>query len=148
MAVAKSDGRIRLTCNYNNIDEQSIIQIFPLPGVYDILSELGNSRIFNTTDLINEFFQCAINKEYFPLAAVCTQDGLWKWTVMSQGFASSSVWCQSIMLRVCEGLERVKLSIDDIVASPRTGNSMYATCDGSSIGQRDLTPNLHLIRHC
>ena len=31
--VAKSDGRIQLTCNYKNINEQSISLILPLPVV-------------------------------------------------------------------------------------------------------------------
>ena len=37
VVVAKSDGRIRLTCNYKNINEQSIIPVLPLPVVDDLL---------------------------------------------------------------------------------------------------------------
>ena len=118
-----------------NIDELSKIPIFPLPVVYDLLSELGNSRAFNTTDLISGFFQCAIDKDSIPLTTVCTQDGLWRMdSDVTRTCFSSPGWFQSIMLRVCEGPERVKLLIDDIVASPRTGNIMCATCDGSSNG--------------
>ena len=60
------------------------------------------------------------------------------------------------MLRDREGLERVKLFIDDIVCFSKTGNSMCATCNGPSNGQRDSTSNLqgttrrgrnHLPRH-
>ena len=115
VVVAKSDERIRLTCNYKKSNEQSIIPVLPLPVVDDLLSELGNSRVFSTTDLISGFFQCAIDKDSIPLTAVCTQDGLWEWAVMPQGRASSPGWFQSIVLRVCEGLKRVKLFIDDIV---------------------------------
>ena len=35
--VAKSDGRIQLTCNYKNIHEQSIIPVLPLPVVDNLL---------------------------------------------------------------------------------------------------------------
>ena len=35
--VAKSDGRIQLTCNYTNIHEQSIILILALPVVDSLL---------------------------------------------------------------------------------------------------------------
>ena len=72
VVVAKSDGRIRLTCNYKKINEQSIIPVLPLPVVDDLISELGNSRVLSTTDLINGFFQCAIDKDSIPLTAVCT----------------------------------------------------------------------------
>ena len=98
VVVTKSDGRIGLTCDYKKINEQSIIPVLPLPVVDDLLSELGNSRVFSTTDLISGFFQCAIDKDSIPLTAVCIQDGLQKWTVMPQGLASSPGWFQSIML--------------------------------------------------
>ena len=121
VVVTKSDGSIRLTCKYKKINEQNIFPVLPLPMVDDLLSELGYSRVFSTTDLISGFFQCAIDKDSTPLTAVCTQDGLWEWTVMPQGLASSPGWFQSIMLRVCEGLERVKLFIDNIVCFSKNG---------------------------
>ena len=52
----KSDEIIRLTCNYNKVNEQNIIPVLPLPVVDDLLSELGNSRVFSTTDLASRFF--------------------------------------------------------------------------------------------
>ena len=83
MVVAKSS--IWLTCNYKNINEESIIPVPPLPVVDDLLSELGNSRVFSTTDSVNGLFQRAIDKDPIPLAAVCTHDELWEWAVMLQG---------------------------------------------------------------
>ena len=52
-----------------------------------------------------------------------TQNGLWKWTVMSPRFASSPGWFQSIMLRVREGLEGVNCSLTTSFASPRQGTA-------------------------
>ena len=137
--VAKSDGRIRLTCNYKKINEQSIIPVLPLLVVDDLLSELGNSRVFSTIDLVSGFFQYAIDEDLNPLIAVCTQYGLWEWTVMPQGLASSPGWFQSIMLQVCADLERMKLFIDDIV-SLRTANNTCATCDGSLNDSNKIQP--------
>ena len=57
------DVCIRLTCNYKKINVQIIIPVLPLSVVYDLLSELGNSRVFSTTDLVSGFFQCAIDKD-------------------------------------------------------------------------------------
>ena len=67
-----------------------MIPVVPLPVVDDLLSELGNSRVFSTTDLVSEFFQCAMDSDPNPLTAVCIQDGLWEWTVIPQRLASSS----------------------------------------------------------
>ena len=143
MVVAKSDGRIRLTCNYKKINEQSIIPTLPLPVVDDILSELGNSRVFSTTDLVIGFFQCAIDKDSIPLTAACTQDGPWEWKVMPQRLASSPGWFQSIVLRVCEGLERVELFIiDDIVCFSENGEQHV--CDLRRFLERLTRFNLKL----
>ena len=142
MVVAKSDGRTRLTCNYKKINEQSIIPVLPLPVVDDLLSELGNSRMFSTTDLVIGFFQCTIDKDSIPLTAACTQDGLWEWTVTPQGFVSSPSWFQSIMLRVCEGLERVKVVIDDIICLSKNGE--HHVCDLGRFLERLATFNLKL----
>ena len=40
---------------------------------------------------------------------------------MPMELASSPGWFQPIMLRVCEGLERVRLFIDDIVCFSKNG---------------------------
>ena len=40
---------------------------------------------------------------------------------MPMGFAFSPRWFQSIVLRVCEGLQRVRLFIDDIVCLSKIG---------------------------
>ena len=40
---------------------------------------------------------------------------------MPMGLAFSPGWFQSIMLRVCEGLERLRLFIDDIVCFSKNG---------------------------
>ena len=66
-------------------------------------------------DLVSGFFQCSINEDSIPLTAVCAHAGNYEWTVMPMGLASSSGWFQSNMLRLCDGLKRVRLFIDDIV---------------------------------
>ena len=65
--------------------------------------------------LVVFFSALYIHEDSIPLTAVCTQAGNYEWTVMPMGLASSPGWFQSIMLRVCDGLQRVRLFIDDIV---------------------------------
>ena len=95
----------------------------PLPTVDDLLSDLKGANVFSTVDLVSGFFQCSIPvHEYsIPLTAVCTQAGNYEWTVMPMGLASSPAWFQSILLRVCDGLQRVRLFIDGIVCFSKNG---------------------------
>ena len=85
------------------------------PTVDDLLSDLGGVNLFSTLDLVNGFSQCAIHEDLTPLTAVCTENGNYEWTVMTMGLASRPGWFKSIMLRVCDGLELMRLFIDDIV---------------------------------
>ena len=78
-------------------------------------------------DLVSGFFQCSEHEDSIPLTAVCTLAGNYEWTVIPMGLASSPGWFQSIMLRVCDGLERVRLFIDDMCVFRRTVQSMWLT---------------------
>ena len=112
VVIAKADGHIRLICNYKRLNEHSIIPVMPLRTVDDILSDLGGAKNFSSMELVSVFFQCSIHEDSISLTAVCTQQGIHEWMVMPMGLASSPGWFQSIMLRVCEGLQRVRLFID------------------------------------
>lgn len=121
VVVAKANGKIRLTCNYKRVNQQSVIPVLPLPTVADLLAGLEGAKVFSTMDLISGFFQSAIHPDSIPITAVCTMFGNYEWTRCPMGLASSPGWFQSIMLRVCEGLERCKLFIDDIVIFSKSG---------------------------
>ena len=101
--------------------------VLPLPTVDDFLSDLGGPNAFSTMDLFSGFFQCSIHDDSIPLTAVCTQAGNYEWTVMPMGLTSSPGWFQSMMLRVCDGLKRVRLFMDDIVCFRKTEQSMWLT---------------------
>lgn len=47
--------------------------------------------------------------------------GIWEWNVMPTGFASSPGWFQSVINRICEGLETVRIFIDEIVCCSTNG---------------------------
>ena len=121
VVIAKADGKIRITCNYKRLNEQSVIPVLPLPTVDDLLADLGGAHVYSTVDLFRVFFQCSIHEDSISLTAVCTQSRNWEWTVMPTGLASSAGWFQSITIRVCEGWERVRLFIDDIVCFSKNG---------------------------
>ena len=121
VVIAKADGRIRMTCNYKRVIEQSVIPDMPLPNVEDVLADLGGAHLFSTMHLVSVFVQCSIHKDSIPLTAVCTQSGLQEWTAIPMGLASSPGRFQPIMLRVCEGLERVRRFINNIVRFSKNG---------------------------
>ena len=92
VVVAEADGRIRLTCNYKRLKEQSILPVMPLPIVDELLSDLSSAKVFSSMDLVSVFFQCSIHEDFIPWTAVCTQQDIYEWMVMPMGLASSPGW--------------------------------------------------------
>ena len=95
---------------------------------------LGRSYSDWSSPLVSVFFECSRNEDSIPLTAVCTQAGKYGWTLMTMGLASSLGWFQSIILRVCDGLKRVRLFIDDIVRFSKNGAEHV--CDLKSFFER------------
>ncbi|CAB1111520.1 unnamed protein product [Ectocarpus sp. CCAP 1310/34] len=86
-----------------------------------LLADLNSAKIFSTLDLISGFFQCCIEEDSIPITAVITATGLYEFKAMPQGLSSSPGWFHSVMQRVCDGLERVRLFIDDVIVYSRNG---------------------------
>ncbi|CAB1103949.1 unnamed protein product [Ectocarpus sp. CCAP 1310/34] len=121
VVVAKANGGVRLTVNYKKVNQMSVIPKLPIPVVEDILADLKSAKIFSTLDLISGFFQCCIEEDSIPITAVITATGLYEFMAMPQGLSSSPGWFHSVMQRVCDGLERVRLFIDDVIVYSRNG---------------------------
>ena len=119
--VNKADGSIRITCNYKRLNDSTIIPVLPLPQIEQLLDELGGAKIFSCLDITSGYFNVAIHQDSIPLTAVCTQSGLYEWLVMPMGCSGSPGWFQSIMARICDGLERCRLYIDDVCTFSESG---------------------------
>ncbi len=90
VVVAKANGKIRLTCNYKRVNQQSVIPVLPLPSAeLGSLAGLNGAKVFSTMDLISGFFQCAIHPDGSPITTVCTTFGNYEWTRCPMGLASS-----------------------------------------------------------
>ena len=118
----KKDGNTRLTCNYQRLNDATIIPVLPLPSIDELLDSLGGSKVFSVLDLASGFFQAAIEPDSIPLTAACTQTGLYERLRMPMGASGSPGCFQRLMAQVCEGLQRVQLHIDDIVVHSKSAS--------------------------
>ena len=120
VAVLKKDGSLRITCNFKRLNAATVVPVFPMPMVSDLISSLGGSKVFSVLDLLSGYFQAAIEESSIPLTAVCTASGLYEWTRMPQGCAGSPANFQSLMAIVCDGLERIQVYLDDVIVPSAT----------------------------
>ena len=79
VVVMKKDGSRRLTCNYQRLNDETIIPVLPSPSIDEPLGSLNGSKVFSVLDLASRFFRAAIGPDSIPLTAVCTQTGLYEW---------------------------------------------------------------------
>ena len=63
--IAKADGRIKITCNYKRVIEQSVIPVMPLPTIDNVLADLGGAHVFSTMDLVSGLFQSSIHQDQY-----------------------------------------------------------------------------------
>ncbi len=63
LVVPKHDGSPRLVIDYKALNAVTKKDRFPLPLISDIISEIGDAKIFTTLDLASGFFQFKMRKE-------------------------------------------------------------------------------------
>ena len=88
-----------------------------IPRVDEVLDTLGGGSVFLVFDLFSGFTQLAIHPDTFPLTAFCTSNGLYEWLRMSQGAAGAPAWFVSVMLLVTDGLDNIRVYLDDAIGS-------------------------------
>ena len=55
---------------------------FPIPLIHEILSDLGQGKVFMTLDMTNSFFQTQMHADDVSLMAVNTPWGLYEWVII------------------------------------------------------------------
>ena len=85
--IPKADPNVlpRWVNDYRQLNSNTITDSFPIPLVSEILSDLGQGKVFATLDMTNSFFQTRMHPDDVELTAVNTPWGLYEWVVMPMG---------------------------------------------------------------
>ena len=75
--------------DYRQLNANTVTDSFPIPLVHEILSDLGQGKIFATLDMTNSFFQTRMHPDDVHLTAVNTPWGLYEWVVMPMGIKNA-----------------------------------------------------------
>ncbi|KAG9217546.1 hypothetical protein CCMSSC00406_0008473 [Pleurotus cornucopiae] len=71
--------------DYRELNENTVVDKFPLPRIADILADCGRGKIWGKLDMTNTFFQTKVHPDHIKYTAVRTPFGLYEWVVMPQG---------------------------------------------------------------
>ena len=114
--VPKPSGDVRICVDLTKLNENVLREVYPLPSVDYTLAKFGGSKIFSKMDANSAFWQRKLSDEARLLTKFLTPWGRFCFNRLPYGISTGSEQFQRYMSEKLEGLERVEVLIDDIIA--------------------------------
>ena len=119
--VRKGDGHIRLCGDYKvTINPELEIDKYPLPKPEEIFATLAGGKIFSKIDLTHAYQQMRLTEDCRNLVTINTHRGLYRYTRLPFGVASTPGLFQRVMDTIMQGLPEVVCYLDDILITGAT----------------------------
>jgi hypothetical protein len=102
---------------YQQSNDNTVPDNFPLPRVDDILADCGKGKIWATIDMTDSFFQTRMHEADIHKTAITTPFGSYEWCVMPMGFRNSpAIHQRRVTNALREHLGKIcHVYLDDIV---------------------------------
>lgn len=120
--VRKKDGDLRFCVDYRKLNQNTKLDVFPLPRVDDTLDMLSGNKFFTALDLASGYWQVAVDPESQEKTAFVTYSGLYEFKKMPFGLVNAPATFQRLMEVVLAGLAREcwLVHLDDVLVMGRT----------------------------
>ena len=139
VGVPKTSGGIRITVNYQKLNKVTEIPQIAIPRVDEVLDTLGGGSVFSVFDHFSGFTQLTIHPDTIPLTAFCTPSGFYEWLRMPQGATGAPAWFVSVMRLVTNGLDNIRMYLDDAIGSNASPIAHVATLATFLLGHDFIT---------
>ncbi|CAJ0604217.1 unnamed protein product [Cylicocyclus nassatus] len=114
--VKKRDGSLRVCLDFRPLNEITIPDHFPLPGIEDILAKISGHRYYTTLDLASGYMQLLLSPESQEKCGWATHRGIYQFVYLPFGLKNAGAYFSRAMSRILAGLEDNCLAyLDDIV---------------------------------
>ncbi|KAI5151321.1 hypothetical protein ENBRE01_2056 [Enteropsectra breve] len=115
--VKKKDGSMRFCVDFRKLNEETIIQPYPIPHMEDTYMCLGKAKYFTSLDLKSGYHQIRIRECDKFKTAFITKEGLYEWNVMPFGLINAPYVFQRIMNFIFKGMiwKTVIVYLDDVL---------------------------------
>lgn len=115
--VKKKTGELRLCIDYRLLNLHTVKDKFPMPLIDDILTTLGNAKIFSKLDLKSGYHQLRINPQDIEKTAFSSPTNHYEWVVMPFGLTNAPSTFQRAMNTTLKDFigKFVQVYLDDIL---------------------------------
>ena len=116
VVVGKKDGSKRICVDYRKLNEITKKNSYPLPLIDDLLSILGEAKVFTSLDLKSGYWQVSVAEEDREKTAFSCFRGAYEFCQMPFGLTSAPSVFMMLMSTVLSGLEGFAVAyLDDVL---------------------------------
>ena len=129
--VLKPDGSVRICDDYKVINPVLDVPEHPMPKADDLFTQLNGGEKFTKLDLSSAYQQVLLDEESRKYVTINTHLGLFRYTRLPFGVASSPSIFQKIMDSVMNGLQGVGGILDDLIVTGSNDETHFRNLEGA-----------------
>ena len=95
--LRKISGEWRFCVHYRHLNDCTVKDTFPLPGIHGIMDSLYGQKYFCSLDLTSGYWQVELDKDSAEKTAFSVPTGHFAWKVMPFGLCNAVATFQRLM---------------------------------------------------
>jgi len=120
IVIEKPDKSFRICLDPREINKSIIREMYQIPTLEQIKTNLSNKSIFTVVDLKDGFYHCELDEESQKLCCFSTPFGCYKFLRLPFGLASAPEKFQELTMKYFGDIDNVNVYFYDILVAGET----------------------------